>query len=505
MQTLFASLNLYKGGIPAQYGSRLSSVFDVTVKNGNKNKISGKGGISPITGRLALEGPLFNKKGSFVIAGRSTYSDWILKKIDKPAIKNSNASFYDLNAKITYDLNERNSISRSFYLSSDYFKLNSDTFFNYNNINASISWKRTFTNKLYVIYSGIYSNYKYDIGSNSNPFNGFDLSYNIDYKELKADFSYFPNMNHTISFGASVINTNKLIKPWGGPEYRISMRYKTGVYSSLKFTYNRSLQYLHMMSNSMAISPTDIWKMSNTYLPPQKGNQVALGFYRNFNKNLFETSVEVYYKTIRDLIEYKAGTEFLLNEHLETDIINGNGKAYGIEFLIRKKYGKLNGWLSYTYASTKIKVDGKYLEEKINHGEEFPADYDKPHDVTLVSNYKFSRRISVSSNVTYSTGKPITMPVAKYWYKGRELVHYSARNEYRVPDYFRWDFSVNLEGNLKINKLAHSSLSLSVFNVTGRDNVYSIFFISDEENQIQAYKLSIFAQPVFTVAYNFEF
>ena len=582
-------MKLYKSGIPAKYGSRISSVFDVSVKNGNRKEISGSGGISPITGKLCLEGPLMNKKGSFIVAGRSTYSDWILKRINKPEIKNSKASFYDVNAKFNYDINDDNSISTSFYISSDYFKLNSDTTYNYKNINASIDWKHTYTKKIYSIFSGIYSHYNYNISSTSNIYNGFDLTYDIDYKEFKTDFSYFPNVNHTINFGSSVIHynlnpgkrvpvgsesnikpqdienenaieaalflgdeinvtnkisvyagirysgffvlgpktvykyspnapksessildtfnyaSNKLIKTWGGPEIRFSSRYQINGNTSFKISYNRGLQYLHMMTNTTAISPTDIWKISDKYIPPQKGDQYSIGFYKNINKNKIETSVEIYYKVIQDIIDYKPGTEFIINDKLETDILNGTGKAYGAEFLIKKKYGKLNGWISYTYSSTKIKVDGKFLEEKINHGNYFYADYDKPHDITVVSNYKFSRRISISNNITYSSGRPITMPIAKFWFRNRELVQYSDRNKYRIPDYFRWDVSLNLEGNLKRQKLAHSSLSLSVYNATGRDNVYSIFFISDPDKNIKAYKLSVFAQPIFTVTYNFKF
>lgn len=580
---------LYKSGIPAQYGGRLSSVFDVSVKDGNRKKISGNGGISPITGRFTIEGPVLKEKGSFLMGVRSTYSDWILKRIKRPNIQNSEAAFYDINAKINYDINNHNVLSFSAYYSNDYFKLNSDTAFDYTNMNGRIAWKHTFNKKIYGIFSGIYSKYDYSISSVSNPYYGFDLTYSIDYKELRSDFSWFPHANHTINFGASSIlytlnhsemkpvgsesiicnvefddeyglesalfisdeirindnfsayaglrfsgfaelgpktvydyntnapkseasridtsyfNINKIVKIYGGPELRLNTRYKTGRVSSVKLSYNHNYQYLHMMSNTAAISPTDIWKLSDSYIPPQKGDQIALGFYRNFFNNTIETSIEVYYKYIKDIIEYKPGTEFLLNPDLELDILNGKANAYGLEFMMKKQYGKLNGWFSYTYSSTEIKVDGKFLEEKINNGDYFPADYDKPHDITLVSNYKYSRRLSISNNLTYSTGRPITMPVAKYMFRGRELIHYTQRNEYRIPDYLRWDISLNVDGNLKSKKLAHSSISFSVYNVTGRKNVYSIYFVSDPDENVRGYKLSVFAQPIFTVTYNFKF
>ncbi|MBN1180738.1 MAG: TonB-dependent receptor [Bacteroidales bacterium] len=579
---------LYKSGIPAKYGGRISSVFDVSVKNGNRKKISGSGGISPITGRLSLEGPLFNEKASFLIAGRTTYSDWILKRIDKPSIKNSDASFYDFNAKLTYDVTENDFISITVYNSADYFKLSSDTTYNYNNWSTTAAWKHVFTKKFYGILSGIYTKYDYSISSKSNPNNAFDLKYYIDYKEARTDFSYFLNSNHSFSFGGnaiyyslspnsitpigdesiieqryipkeygvesaiyfsdeikvndflsvdagvrytmffelgpkdvniysagpktmnSIVDTvyyakNKIVKKYSGPEVRISARYKTGVYSSVKMSYNHNYQYIQMLSNSTSISPTDMWKLCDSYIPPVVGNQFSIGFYKNIKDNTIETSIETYYKLMNNVLEYKPGAQFILNPAIETDVLNGIGRAYGTELMIKKKYGKLNGWVSYTYSRTKIKVDGEYLEERINRGEFFPANFDKPHDFTLVSNYKYSRRLSLSNNFTYSTGRPITMPAAKYMFMDRELIHYTQRNEYRIPDYFRWDISLNIEGTLKSHKLAHSSLSLAVYNVTGRNNVYSIYFVSDPEKNVKGYKLSIFAQPIFTATYNFKF
>ena len=586
---IIREFKLYKSGIPAKYGSRIASVFDISVKNGDRKKISGSGGISPITSRLILEGPILNHKGSFVIGGRRTYSEWLLKKIDVKELKYSSASFYDFNAKLNYDINDNNTLMASYYSSSDYFRLNSDTTYNYKNFNTSINWKHNYSSKIYSTLSGIYSNYNYQIKSNSNPYNAFEIDYNIDYRELKTEFSYFPNENHTLNFGSSIIRyslnpgsrkpdselsiiselnlaeekgietalffadeiivtnrlsvnagirlsgffvlgpdtvydynpnvaksenaitdsiihfNNDLIKFWKSPELRFSSRYKTGNNSSIKLSYSEGVQYIHMMSNTTAISPTDIWKMSDAYIPPQKGKQIALGYYQNLSKNVIEASVEVYYKTIEDIIDYKPGTRLILNPNLERYILNGIGKAYGVELLVKKKYGKLNGWIGYTYSSSKIKIDGPFIEEKINNGEYYPTNYDKPHDFTLVSNYKFTRRFSVSSNVTYSTGRPITLPVSKFFFRDRQLVHYSERNQFRIPDYFRWDLSLNIEGSHKRQKLAHSSLSISVYNVTGRDNVYSIYFISNPRKQVNAYKLSVFAYPIPTVTYNFKF
>ena len=296
----------------------------------------------------------------------------------------------------------------------------------------------------------------------------------------------------------------KTIQNYHGPEFRINLRYKLSGSSSIKLSYNRMRQYLNMLSNTTAVSPTDTWKLSDSHIRPQIGDQYALGFYKDFRKQNLETSVELYYKNIIDIIEYKGGANLVLNDAIEQDLINGDGRAYGAEIMVKRSSGKLNGWISYTYSRIMIKADSEYPVERINNGDWFPANHDKPHDVTLVGNYKFSRRFSISSNVTYSTGRPITYPVAKYKIRNMTMLHYTYRNEYRIPDYFRWDISVNIEGNLKSTKLAHSSWSFSVYNVTGRDNVYSIYFVS-KDNSVNGYKLSIFSQPVFTVTYNFKF
>ncbi|MFC2136625.1 carboxypeptidase-like regulatory domain-containing protein [Bacteroidota bacterium] len=580
---------LYKSGVPAKYGGRISSVFDVAVKNGNKKEFGGNGGISPFTGRLTLEGPILNNKASFIVSGRRTYSDWILKRIEKANLYNSSAKFYDVNAKFNYDFDNKNSISASIYHSKDFFQLNSDTTYNYQNINSTVSYKHFFSKKIYGVFSGIYSRYAYHIDHESNPYEAFNLNYDIEYKEFKSVFAYFPNINHTVNFGFNLIkyelnpgnmtpigdksligekeldsensienaifindeikisnklsidagfrfssffalgpgeiydynnNTprttayrldtliydkNKIIKTYGGPEFRFSTRLKTSPTSSIKASYNRMRQYLHMLSNTTAISPTDIWKASDAYIPPQVGDQYAFGVFKNFLSNTVETSVEVYYKSIKDIIGYKGGSDFLLNENIETILLSGLGKAYGVEIMIKKKTGRLNGWISYTYSSSQNKFDSKYLEERINDGEFYPSDYDKPHDLTIVSNLRYSRRFSFSNNFTYSTGRPVTYPVAKYIVQEKELLHYTLRNEYRIPNYLRWDLSFNIEGNLKSQKLAHSSWAFSVYNVTGRKNVYSVYFVSNAKGNVNGYKLSIFARPIFTITYNFKF
>ncbi len=241
-------------------------------------------------------------------------------------------------------------------------------------------------------------------------------------------------------------------------------------------------QYIHIMSNTFSVSPTDTWKLSDNNISPQIADQVSLGLYRNFKGGIYETSVEVYYKKLQGLKDYKVAAELLMNEHVETEIIDTRGKAYGVEVMLRKSLGKLNGWLSYTYSRILEKSDGFYTEEKINNNTWFPAIYDKPHSLAFVGNYRFSRRFSLSTDLVYSTGRPITYPVARYRFRNGVFLDYSRRNEYRIDDYFRWDMSINLDGNLRINQFAHSYWSLSVYNITGRNNIYSVYFISKKQH-----------------------
>ncbi|HEX2937261.1 MAG TPA: carboxypeptidase-like regulatory domain-containing protein [Bacteroidales bacterium] len=579
---------LYKSGIPARFGGRISSIFDITAKQGNFKKYVVSGGISPITGKLTVEGPIIKNKLSFIVGGRTTYSNWVLRELDRTQFKNSNANFYDFSAKISFDINRNNSMGLTLYQSKDYFQLNSDTAYNFENRSARFFYKRLFNPKFYGTLSAIYSNYRYDISSNQVPALAFSLKYNIDYQSLKTSFFYLPKSNHTINFGAEVIKykivpgdftplneesdivaikipkeqgietglfindefkindkltvsaglryalflvmgpdkvyeyqpnvtrsvesridsttypSNRIIKTYGGPEVRISSRYNLGENNSVKVSYNRIHQFLHMLTNSTAISPTDIWKMSDANIKPLIGDQVSVGYYHSLFDNMVEASVEVYYKSTKNSLDYKSGAELLLNPNLEVDILSGVGRAYGFELLLKKKSGRLNGWISYTYSRSQLKVNGAFTNEKINNGNYYPADYDKPHDLDIVVDYKVSRRINIANTFSYSTGRPITYPVAKYSFQGKQLMHYSNRNEYRIPDYMRWDVSLNLEGNLKKKKVVHSSWSLGFYNILGRNNAYSVFFKTTPRG-IKGYQLSVINRPIFNITYNFKF
>jgi len=259
-----------------------------------------------------------------------------------------------------------------------------------------------------------------------------------------------------------------------------------------------------MLSNTTAISPTDIWKLSDPNIKPQYGDQISLGLYKNFRANSVETSVEVYYKHIKDYLDYKSGAVLVMNHHIETDVINTRGKAYGIELLIKKPSGRLNGWISYTYSRVLLKQDDSTAGEIINGGSYYPASYDEPHNFTFVGNYRLSHRFSVSLNTTFNTGRPITLPIGQYYYGGSMRALYSDRNAYRIPDYFRTDFSMNIEGNHKVKQKTHNSWTIGIYNVTGRKNAYSVYYVS-ENGVVNGYKLSFFGSAIPFVNFNIRF
>ena len=272
---------------------------------------------------------------------------------------------------------------------------------------------------------------------------------------------------------------------------------------SVKGSYNRLHQYIFMLSNTIAISPTDAWKLADYNIKPMIGDQYSLGLYSNILSEILEVSVEGYYKDVQNLVEFKDGAQMIANEIPETDIVQGDLEAYGLELMIKKPLGRMNGWINYTWSRALVTVNNPETGEQNNQGLQYPANYDKPHAFNLVANYRVSKRVSFSGNVVYSTGRPITYPTAIYFQDGIKLIHYSVRNEYRLPDYFRIDLSVNVEGNLRARKFAHGSWNFSVYNLTGRKNAYSVYFRS-EDGQVKGYKLSIFGTPIFSITYNFK-
>ena len=581
-------IELYKSGIPEKFGGRLSSVLDVTVKEGNSKKISGVAGIGLLTSKLTIEGPIAKEKTTFVLGGRTTYSNWLLKQVPRDAYKNSKASFADGNMHIHHALNSKNAIYLLGYLSTDRFNLRSDTTYRYGNKNVNIKWKHIFNNQLNSTLTAGFDHYFYNITGDTKSIEGYQLGFSINQPHFRANFNWQPNAKHSLNFGihsvyyqlqpgnfqpagnTSLIIPKKLNKEQGlenaiylgdkinvssklsvnagiryslfhfmgpntvyeyakdvprdtatitgssffkkgsfintyhGPEFRLAALYKINNQSSAKISFNSLRQYIHVLSNTTAISPTDIYKLSDPNIRPQQGYQVSAGYYRNFNLNTIETSVEVYYKKLQHYLDYKSGADLLMNQHIETDVINTSGKAYGIELLIKKTTGIINGWISYTYSRTLLKTDDPIAGENINNGKYYPANFDKPHIVNFIGNYRFSHRFSASLNVVYNTGRPITLPLALFNMGGSQRLYYSQRNEYRIPDYFRTDISFTLEGNHKVNQKTHNSWSAGVYNLTGRDNAYSVYF-AQENGTIKGYQLSIFGTLIPFITFNVKF
>ncbi len=584
---IIKDVTLYKGGIPSRYGGRISSVLDITSREGNRKEFAGNTGISPITTHLMVEGPLIKDTLTYLLTARTTYSNYIFSLIDNPSLQNSRASFYDFNGKFTYDLNKNNKIDFSSYYSHDSFRFNSDTVYSYGNNIFVLKWRHFFNSRFFSSLSINNSFYKYDISSDNVSTEAFVLSHKINSTGFKADFNWFQGRNE-INFGVELnkytvlpgsylpesdssfvsphyidkerawegalylddkfILTNYLSvnlgmrfssyyslgpgtvmiyspeysksrstitdtlnfkkgeasSKYGGPELRVSLNFKLSDKNSIKINYNRTRQYIHLLSNSASISPTDTWKLCDYYIKPQVGDQIALGFYQMLFNNGFETSAEIYYKKIKNMVDFKGGTTLVMDETIEEDVVNVNGKAYGLELILKKIEGKLRYTIGYTYARTFVKSASTFREEIINGGEWFPANFDKPNDLVVTFNYIFSRRFSLSANYTWSTGRPITYPVATYSMYENILVHYSDRNKYRIPDYSRLDISCQVRGNLKVNKIVHPSWTFSVYNLLGRQNVYSIYF-QREEDMIKGYKLSVFGQAIPTITLNFDF
>jgi hypothetical protein len=582
-----SELTLYKGSFPAQFGGHLSSVFDITAREGNNKKFSAEGGISPVTANLLAEGPIAKNKSSYLVGVRSTYSDWALKLVNVDAIKNSRARFRDGIANLTFGLNDKNRLNAVGYYSTDHIILASLTDYDYQNAGGAIKWNHFFKQKHNFELSSIYSTYTYSERNSSSTVKAYQTDYALNHLEGRAGISLAPSGNHHINIGANSIlyqldqgnyqplnseslvipvrlkkeqglesavyineewkpsaifslsggvrynfysflgphdsyvykqdqsmeldnitdtisyPKNKKVKSYSAPDIRLSAKYAINEFMSVKAAFNQAHQYIFMLSNTIAVSPTDKWKLVDEHIKPMAGEQYSLGFFSEFKKHMYEFSVEGYYKNVRNLVEYKDGANLLVNPVPETDVLQGNLKSYGAEFMLKKISGRLNGWFSYTYSRAIVLVNGPRSDEKINFGNSYPANYDKPHAVNVVANYKFSHRLSVSSNIVYATGRPITFPAAVYYQNGIPIVHYSTRNEYRIPYYFRVDLSVNIEGNLKSKKFKHSSWNISVYNVLGRDNPYSIYF-KQEGWTINGYQLSIFGSPILSLTYNFK-
>ncbi|HSJ66690.1 MAG TPA: TonB-dependent receptor [Anditalea sp.] len=586
-QDMVDNVALYKGDIPANYGGRLSSVLDISTKDGNSEKLKAEGGIGFLSTRLKLEGPVSNST-TVAIAGRVAYPNWLMHRIPSATLQLSSSYFYDGNIKIAHKINDRNSLKISGYASNDYFRIGADTAYSWQTHLASLKWSSVISDNLGSDLTVAYSNYTYNVEGVNAPLD-FGLESDINYLGLSHDlewttdrhrttFGYAAN-HYTMGMGTlepttetSIINresipnerglelgafvnseftiTDKLatqlglryssflalgprdvfmyepgmprnnetitevvpynsgetIARYGGLEPRLGLRYTTGENSSVKISFNRNLQYIHLLSNTMASAPVDLWKLSDQYLGPQESLQYALGYYQNFNENLIESSLEVYYKDFNNLVEFKDGATLLLNQNLEQELITGEGHAYGAEFFVKKRYGKLTGWISYGYSRTLRKVASEHEEETINRGNYFPSNWDQPHDLSIVSTYQLTRRLSLSGNFNYRTGRPITLPTSVYTINDNVVIDYSERNQGRIPDYHRLDLSMTYDGNQRKSSTYKSSVTLAFYNVYARRNPFSWFFSPDSTGTVpRSYRLAVIGTVIPSVTYNFQF
>lgn len=578
---------LHKGGIPAVYGGRLSSVLDVHQKDGNKKKFAGTGGIGILSSRLTLEGPIQRDKSSWMIAGRRSYADLFLA-LGPEDLRGNQAFFYDLNAKVNFKINERNQLFASAYLGRDVFGFDSLFRFNWGNSTFSLRWNHLFNDRLFSNTTLVLSDYDYSLGIPSG-FQSFDWVSGINNVHLKSDYTAYVNDKHTMKFGISAlsyvfepgivepleelsfINTLNLANKqalesgiywsdewelnerlqvsiglrysyfarfgsdtifeyepgvpiseetlidtviynageffWsqGGWEPRFSARWLADENISIKTSYHRTLQYIHLVSNTTSATPIDIWTPSGPHIKPAEANQWTIGYFQNTPKGNYEWSAEVYYKAFTNLLDYKNGADLILNPTIETELASGTGYSKGLELLVRKNSGSLTGWLAYTWSQTRLKVEGLAPEESINFGNYYPSNWDKTHDFTAVMNQKINSFWTVSGQFAYQTGRPITYPDGKYTQDGIVIPVYSTRNDYRVPDYHRLDVSATYA--FKKSGWAKGSLTFGVYNVYARRNPFSIFFREnpDMPGQTQAVQLSILGTAVPFVTYNFKF
>ena len=565
---------LMKGSIPAEYGGRASSVFDIKMKEGNLKKFAASGSVGLISANAAIEGPIVKDRGSFIVSARRTYADMFLVFSKKEDLKNTSLYFYDLNLKSNYKINDNNRIYLSGYLGRDNFGFADEFGFDWGNITGTFRWNHNFNEKLFSNTSFILSKYSYDVNILGDA--EITIRSRIDDLNLKQDFTWYANPSNTIKFGGNIIHhnilpgvitasensgvnpeeiTNRLALEWaayisnnqnisenlklyyglrlalfsnigpgefyefnkegemvntikkdgfevvktqGGLEPRFAINYIVDSKRSVKTSYNRIYQFLHLLSNSTTTTPTDLWLPSSNNVKPQIADQVSFGYFRNFRNNEFESSVEIYYKDLKNQIDYKNGAQLVFNSTVEAELVFGNGSAYGAEFMFKRNFGRLNGWISYTLSRTLRKFD------EIDYGNIFPARQDRIHDISLVGLYDISKKLSFSATWVYYTGNAVTFPSGKYTVNGIQVGYYTERNGYRMPAYHRLD--LGLTWQRKKTEKFESSWNFSVYNSYARENAYFIQFRQSEQNPAvtEAVQFSLF-KIIPSVSYRFKF
>ncbi len=582
-------ITLYKGGIPARYGGRISSVLDIYQKDGNNKKFSATGGIGLVASRLLLEGPIISEKASFLVAGRSSYAHLFLPLFDNDNI----AYFYDLNTKLSYNINQKNKLFLSGYFGRDVFSIN-DRFSNtFGNTNLNLRWNHLFSEKLFSNLSLIYSDYfyglelkfvgfqfdsgirnfnlKYDLthylsdkiklryGLNSiyykfNPgdvspteadsgINAFKLTdkYAFEnavyldaeielsdklaiqaglrvstFNRLGQELNIYADDNPIIydtqlnvyqkadPIGTETTSRNKSIKSFANLEPRFGMAYQLNESSSVKASYNRMTQYIHLISNSTSPTPFDIYAPSGTFIEPQLADQVAIGYFKEFDNFSFE--VETYYKEVQNRIDYVDDANLIANNAVEQIILKGEARAYGLEFLVRKTQGRLQGWIAYTLSKSEQRTPGRTeFESGINNGEWYNSAWDRTHDISITAQYELTKKWSFGANMIFQTGRPTTYPTAQYVFNDLVVPVYEPRNASRLTAYHHLDLSATWTPKPETKKRWKGEWVFSIYNVYNRQNAASVSFRENSETgQNEAVRLSIFG-IIPAVTYNFKF
>ncbi|MBK6266665.1 TonB-dependent receptor [Marivirga sp. S37H4] len=546
------NVEIYKGGIPAKFGGRISSILDIQMREGNNKKFEASGGIGSISSRLTAEGPLVKGKSSILVSGRRTYADVFLALAKDENIRNNTLYFYDFNAKLNYQLSDKDKIYASGYFGRDKLGFQDLFGFDWGNSTFSLRWNHLFNDKLFLNTTALYSNFDYGFDVNTSGL-AYQWKSGLQEYNLKMDFNYYLNNSNTINFGANTIyhvfspanieskdsnirnlglandyavetalyvsdvqeinsklsmeygiryssfakigrdsvsiyeneeprreeneigvdvyQPGEIVKYYGGFEPRLGVRYLLNSKNSIKASYNRMRQYLQVATNATAGFPTDRWIPADAYIKPLIGDQVAVGYFRNFSENIWEFSVEGYYKWLQNVVDFLPGEDILLNDKIETAVADGVAWSYGSEFMLRKNYGKTTGWVSYTLAKTERQIDG------VASGKPYLARYDKTHDISVVVSHEFNKKLSFSGNWVYATGAAVTFPEGRYIVNGQSVPYYddSKRNTSRMPDYHRMDLSLNWKMNSSSEKYEHE-LNFSVYNAYNRKNAFSIEF-----------------------------
>lgn len=585
-------INLYKGGIPSKFGGRVSSVLDVRQKDGNNKNFHFNGGVGLISSRLLIEGPLKKDKASFLFAGRTSYVNMFLKL----AKKSNKVSFYDLNTKLSYKIDDNNTLYLSGYFGRDTFEL--DNFFanSYGNNTFNLRWNHLFNDRLFSNLSLIYSKYNYNLTFNSLKFKwlsdivdlnvkydfkyslnekykfNFGLNFNnynfnpgeliktsedsiINESKLDKKIAYEPavyvELEHKVSdklnlrygiryssfyrvgsqkmtlyqddlpvvynpdigiyqrgtvIGEEAFGNNKTIASFGGLEPRLSAAYQLSDDTSIKASYQLVNQYIHLISNTNSPTPLDVWTPSGKYIKPQKSNQYAIGYFKNLENNNYTLEVETYFKTVANRIDYIDGADLIANNHLETEILNGESQSYGLEFLLRKNKGKFTGWVSYTLSKSEQRVKGRTaVETGINNGEWYNTPYDRTHDFSFTGSYKVNNKWRFGANFIYQTGRPANYPSGQYLFEDNLVPVFVSRNAERLPAYHRLDVSATFVSKKNKNRKWKGEWIFGVYNLYARKNPASITFRKNKDTfKNEAVRTSIFGiMP--TITYNFKF